>query len=587
LALSLAFCAVPLSIAVTESLLAVALALRVRKMVWHLQPVSMPRELWFWFPWAGLEILSWLHSPEMRAGFGEIRHLLLPVAVFLSMPALDRMSDRVAVWRGLLVMATIGSGSVICGFVYRLLYYRHELAVSPDPSMYLRTGGLLHHWMIYGTVEIMAFAGLLEFWHFYPEERRRLVLMAAVNGLAIVLSLTRTLWICTLVLLAVHLFRYRSKWIWATPLLPILLLLVAPVRDRVRESLHPDYYANAERLQMLRVGWQIILQYPLTGVGPGRIEGLYRTYLSAADPVPAYHGHLHNNAIQLAAEFGLPVLLAATAFVGAIFIAVSKRSKSTEDRDMQFLCRASLLGLAGFLMAGTFEYTYGHSLGLIFVSFLVLSPLEVDEKTPERHELLQVTDRIFALILLGGSLPILVTSTILIRFLSRRSPFIAHSRAGHNGQPFWMLKLRTMWPPDVRASPGELGWIQKIDAEPSGVEKLKVDPRVTSRFAAFCRRYSIDELPQLLHVVRGEMSLVGPRPLTRGELAKHYGSSSNEILTVRPGLTGYWQISGRSRLSYAERVNFDLELVRSLSARVYFLVLLKTFPRVFSGDNAW
>jgi exopolysaccharide production protein ExoY len=411
--------------------------------------------------------------------------------------------------------------------------------------------------------------------------------IAAVNGLAILLSLTRMLWICSLALLAIHLFRRHSKWIWATPVLPVLLLVVAPVRDRVKDSLHPDYYSNAERLQMLRVGCQMILQYPLTGVGPGRIENLYRSYISAHDPVPAYHGHLHNNAIQLAAEFGLPVLLAATAFVAAIFIAVSKRLRSAGDRDTQFLCRASLLGLMGFLMAGMFEYTYGHSLGLVFVSFLVLSPLKVDEKAPERHDLLKVTDRIFGVILLAGSLPILVTSTIAIRLLSRRSPFIAHWRAGHKGQSFWMLKLRTMWPRDVRASQYELGWFQKIDAEPSDVEKLEGDPRVTSRFAAFCRRYSIDELPQLLHVVRGEMSLVGPRPLTRGELVKHYGNTSNEVLAVRPGLTGYWQISGRSRLSHAERVNFDLELVRSLSTRVYFLVLLKTFPRVFSGENAW
>jgi hypothetical protein len=94
--LTLTFCAVPLSIALTESLLAVALALRTRAMVRHLQSVSVRRELWFWFPWAGLEILAWLHSLEMRAGFGEIRHLLLPVAVFLTMPALHRARDCVA-----------------------------------------------------------------------------------------------------------------------------------------------------------------------------------------------------------------------------------------------------------------------------------------------------------------------------------------------------------------------------------------------------------------------------------------------------------------------------------------------------------
>jgi lipopolysaccharide/colanic/teichoic acid biosynthesis glycosyltransferase len=87
--------------------------------------------------------------------------------------------------------------------------------------------------------------------------------------------------------------------------------------------------------------------------------------------------------------------------------------------------------------------------------------------------------------------------------------------------------------------------------------------------------------------MRGEMSLVGPRPLTRGELTEHYGAQAGEILTRKPGLTGYWQTRGRSRLSYAERVALDLQLVRDLSTRLYLQLLLRTIPELMRGDNAW
>ena len=380
LAAGLAFCAIPLSIAATEFFLAVALAFRIRMLTRWRMPVSIPLFIWFWFPWTTLEILLWLRSPDVRAGFGEIRHLLLPVAVYLVVPTLGRASDRVAVWRGLFVTATAGSCFVICGFAYRLAHYWREVVLTADPSMYLRTGGLLHHWMIYGTIEVMAFAALLEFWRLYPEEHRYLVPMVIVNALAILLSLTRMLWICCLVLLVVHLMRHRSKWIWATPFLPLALLVIGPVRTRLTDSLQPDYYSNAERLQMLRVGWKMVLRNPVTGVGPGRVEELYRTYLSAADPVPAYHGHLHNNAMQLAAQFGVPVLLAATLFLGAMLIELRKRSRAAKDRDAQFLYRVSFAGVAGFLMAGMFDYTYGHSLGLILVSFVALAPLQLKQE---------------------------------------------------------------------------------------------------------------------------------------------------------------------------------------------------------------
>ena len=188
--------------------------------------------------------------------------------------------------------------------------------------------------------------------------------------------------------------------------------------------------------------------------------------------------------------------------------------------------------------------------------------------------------------MLVAMLPILFIGAVLIRALSGRTPLIAHRRVGQNGSTLWMLKLRTMWDPRARGN-GCRGAIEYIDDQGGPEDKLENDPRVPGGFPRFLRRHSIDELPQLWHVISGEMSLVGPRPLTERELRKHYGVHSDEILRLRPGLAGLWQISGRNRLSYPDRRRLDLEFVRNRSLRMYLRILLRTVPEVLRGQNGW
>jgi len=589
----LAMCAVPLSIAAAESLLASSLLFRVIALVRGHAKLCVPRVFWLWLGWASLEIMAWLHSPEALAGWGEIRHLLLIATLFLMVPALKWPGAPLAVWYGIVVAASFSSLVLIGNFLWKLFFYRGTLA----PIIYLRSGGLLHHWMIYGTVEVLVFAGLLELWHFFPENHRFLSLVWAINTVAILLSLTRMLWICSLLLLALHQIWLRSRWLWAVPVIPCLLFLASPgaVRSRVLDSMRPEYYSNAERIQMLQVGWRMIREHPFTGVGAGRIDKLYTKYLSVSDPVPAYHGHLHNNIVQLAAEFGLPVTITAVLFVTVLLLDLRAQSRRATDREQQFLCRTALLGLTGFVASGMFDYTYGHSLGLILLAFAVLTPLVVPKERNSassafdmdqfRSSALTITDRFLSMIFVTALTPLVVAVAAGIYVLSRRSPFVAHLRIGQHGRAFWVWKLRTMW---SRGAPSrcERVWLQRIAADPSRDEKLEHDPRVTSRFAAFCRRHSIDELPQLLHVIRGEMSLVGPRPVTHAELVRHYGDRAEEVLRVKPGLTGYWQTRGRNRLSYSERVQLDSTLIRELSLRVYWRTLLRTIPEVLNGKNA-
>ncbi len=149
-----------------------------------------------------------------------------------------------------------------------------------------------------------------------------------------------------------------------------------------------------------------------------------------------------------------------------------------------------------------------------------------------------------------------------------------------------MLKLRTMWG-NGEDGGADSGWVEYIADESGPERKLEKDPRVPDGFAQFLRRHSIDELPQLWHVISGEMSLVGPRPLTESELQKYYGVHADEVLRLKPGLAGLWQISGRNRLSYAERRRLDLEFVRKRSLGMYASILVRTIPEVFFGQNSW
>jgi lipopolysaccharide/colanic/teichoic acid biosynthesis glycosyltransferase len=195
-------------------------------------------------------------------------------------------------------------------------------------------------------------------------------------------------------------------------------------------------------------------------------------------------------------------------------------------------------------------------------------------------------ERAAGLGLLALAAPAVLASAILIRAISGRAPFIAHRRVGWRGSILWMLKLRTMWGPDSSPSAGN-GWIEFIADDSGPSSKQPSDRRVPHAFARFCRRHSIDELPQLWHVVRGEMLLIGPRPITRRELREYYGAEAEEILQIKPGIAGLWQTSGRNRLTYTERLSLDLEFVRQRSAGMYVRILLRTIGEVWSGANAW
>lgn len=217
---------------------------------------------------------------------------------------------------------------------------------------------------------------------------------------------------------------------------------------------------------------------------------------------------------------------------------------------------------------------------------LAVSPASQLRRERGVWNLIRSLERIASLIALVLLSPLLLMIAAVIFVMSRGTPLVAHLRAGQFGVPFWTLKFRTMWPADK--SCGFPASMIEYVIDDSGVDyKNADDPRVTSDFARFCRRFSIDELPQLLHVVRGEMSLVGPRPLTDFELKTYYGCDAAEILLEKPGITGLWQVMGRSRLTYEQRHDLDLFLVRNCSIKLYFTILMRTVPVVLKGSDSW
>jgi exopolysaccharide production protein ExoY len=186
-----------------------------------------------------------------------------------------------------------------------------------------------------------------------------------------------------------------------------------------------------------------------------------------------------------------------------------------------------------------------------------------------------------ALVLLA---PLFVAIIFLLALTSRGPVFYRHNRIGFRGKEFGCIKFRTMRVSSEEAFDAYLQQNCEARKEWNETRKLKHDPRVTP-VGAFLRKASLDELPQLINVIRGEMSLVGPRPVTGPEL-EQYGRYSAYYLQTRPGLTGAWQISGRSDTSYQERVTLDTHYVRDWSFGVDLKILILTVPCVIAAKGS-
>jgi lipopolysaccharide/colanic/teichoic acid biosynthesis glycosyltransferase len=183
-------------------------------------------------------------------------------------------------------------------------------------------------------------------------------------------------------------------------------------------------------------------------------------------------------------------------------------------------------------------------------------------------------DIVFALTVLSLGFPVLFLIAVMVKITSRGSVFYSQRRIGRGYKGFGCLKFRTM-----RKGADQM-LLRLLERDPLLREeferdfKLKKDPRITP-LGRFLRRTSLDELPQLLNILKGQMSVVGPRPIVWDELER-YGRQMDLVLSVRPGLTGLWQVSGRNNLPYETRVRLDLYYVRHRTFWLDLRIILRT-----------
>ena len=189
--------------------------------------------------------------------------------------------------------------------------------------------------------------------------------------------------------------------------------------------------------------------------------------------------------------------------------------------------------------------------------------------------------------LLGGSciavlmLPIFPLIALVIKLDSRGSIFYGHDRVGLSGKPFKFYKFRSMY----EGSDRRQGDLIEQNEQDGPVFKIRSDPRITG-VGGFLRRSSLDEIPQIINVLKGDMSIVGPRPPLASEV-EQYLPWQRRRLDVKPGITCLWQISGRSEIGFDEWMRLDLEYLRTRSLRTDLLIFLKTIPAVIRRKGAY
>lgn len=267
-----------------------------------------------------------------------------------------------------------------------------------------------------------------------------------------------------------------------------------------------------------------------------------------------------------------------TQVVDEVAIALPIKSQYAQIKLM--IDRLAEQGIAVHLLSDFFP----HDLAKVRpTEFQGLSLLSLTSTAPFcwRTEVKRLIDVVIAAIMLIVGSPIFILSAIAIKLDSKGPIFFSQSRMGYNKRRFNMIKFRTMVP-DAEAKIEDLLHLNEKDGP---IFKITKDPRIT-RVGRFLRKFSIDELPQLFNVLLGDMSLVGPRPLSIREAVNLEQSWHKRRFSVKPGMTCLWQISGRSNLSFEEWVELDLEYIDTWSLQLDWLILAKTLPAVIAARGA-
>lgn len=177
--------------------------------------------------------------------------------------------------------------------------------------------------------------------------------------------------------------------------------------------------------------------------------------------------------------------------------------------------------------------------------------------------------------------PLFIIISLVVKISSKGSVFFIHERIGFQGKKFKLIKFRTMVD---NAEDMIAAFTPEQKKEWEENFKLKDDPRIT-KIGKFLRKTSLDELPQLINILKGDMSFVGPRPIVEDELS-WYGDNKEKLLSVKPGLTGWWAVNGRSDIPYPKRCDLELYYVDHFSFGLDLKIIIKTFGAIIKKDGA-
>jgi exopolysaccharide biosynthesis polyprenyl glycosylphosphotransferase len=355
---------------------------------------------------------------------------------------------------------------------------------------------------------------------------------------------------------------------------PLVTVLSAISRYTQRRRLHQRRYRGDAMLRTLVVGEPVVVQRLAEDLRDQASHGF--DVVGACLPVPGPEVEERVDVAVLGSMSEVPQVVVdhdvdSVIVVGSLLsgLALRRLSWALERTGAQLLVEPGLVEVAG------------PNVQLRPAAGLSLLHLEKSSSRSGRMLGKAVLDRVLGTFLLLGAAPVILAAALAVRLTSRGSAIFRQPRMGVDGSTFTMYKIRTMVV-DAEARRGELLDHSNRDGL---MFKMRSDPRVT-RVGAVLRRFSVDELPQLLNVVRGDMSLVGPRPPLASEY-EQYHDAVHRRLRVRPGLTGLWQVSGRADLTWDESVRLDLRYVDNWSLALDLLILWKTARAVVGRSGAY
>ncbi|MBY0441848.1 MAG: sugar transferase [Mycobacteriaceae bacterium] len=314
-------------------------------------------------------------------------------------------------------------------------------------------------------------------------------------------------------------------------------------------------------------------------------RGLKNGYAVVGVCIPGYQPH-RNDALQIHGRT-IPILGDETQVekaihgCGAHTVAVTRTEQFDVSQIRKLMWQLETTDIDLVVAPGVMDVA-GARLTLQPLAGLPLLHVEKPQYEGAQRFNKQVFDLCFSLVALIATAPLFLAAAIGITLTSKGPVFYRAERIGRDGKPFMMLKFRTM-------VDGADEHVERLLAQNEGAGgvlfKIRHDPRITS-IGKLLRRFSVDELPQFINVLKRDMSVVGPRPPLPREVANYDGEVMRRLL-VKPGITGLWQVSGRSHLSWQETVRLDLSYVDNWSMVGDLTIVAKTFKAVLAGDGAY